>query len=91
MSNTATTKNITVEYNSSVFTPAGWRGVTITAAAEQISEKRCRILDVMLIDGKVPSGYASRTGAKRQTYNAAGVSQREVNKIKNLSALEVIE
>ena len=85
-----TTKNIKVEYGSSVFTPAGWRGVTITAAAEQISEKRCRILGVMLIDGKVPSGYASRTGAKRQSYNAAGVSQREVGKIKNLSSLKEV-
>lgn len=86
MSNT--TKTIKVEYNSSVFTPAGWRGVTITAAAEQISEKRCRVLAVMLIDGKVPSGYTSRTGAKRQAYNAAGVSHREVGKIKNLSSLK---
>jgi hypothetical protein len=82
MSNT-----IKVEYKSSVFTPAGWRSVTITAAAEQISPKRCRILSVMLIDGKVPSGYASRTGAKRQTYNADGVSKREIDKIKNLSSL----
>ena len=85
-----TTKNIKVEYGSSVFTPAGWRGVKITAAAEQISEKRCRILGVMLIDGEVPSGYTSRTGAKRQTYNAAGVSQREVGKIKNLSSLQEV-
>ena len=85
MSNT-----IKVEYKSSVFTPAGWRGVKITAAAEQISEKRCRILGVMLIDGEVPSGYTSRTGAKRQTYNAAGVSKREIGKIKNLSSLKEV-
>lgn len=87
---TATTKNITVEYNSSVFTPAGWRGVTITAAAEQISPKRCRILCVMLVDGKVPSGYASRTGARRQTYNASAVSRREIGKVKNLSSLAIL-
>ena len=84
------TNTIKVEYKSSVFTPAGWRGVTITAAAEQISEKRCRILGVMLIDGKVPSGYTSRTGARRQTYNAAGTAKREIGKVKNLSALEIL-
>lgn len=29
-----------IRYNASVFTPAGWRGVTITAKAEQTRDRK---------------------------------------------------
>jgi hypothetical protein len=36
------------------------------------------------------AGYASRTGANRQKYSVGGVAAREIGKIKNLSACEII-
>jgi len=82
--------NITIEYNSSVHTPAGWRSETITAQAVKISEKRARVVRVDDIGGNGKAGYASRTGAKRQTYNVGGVAQREIGKIKILSACTIL-
>lgn len=79
-----------IEYNSSVFTPAGWRHVTILALVEKISEKRVKVVEVKEIDGEKPTGYTSRTGAKRQTYNAKDVALREVGLIKILSKCTVI-
>ena len=75
----------TINYSSSVFTQAGWRNVTIQAVAEKISEKRAKVLTVLSIDGEVPAGYTSRTGSKRQTYNAAGIAQREIGAVKIIS------
>jgi hypothetical protein len=82
---------ITIKYNASVFTPAGWRGVTIEANAEQTSAKMATVIEVLLIDGKEPIGYASRTGAKRQTYNASGIAQREIGMKKRLASCEILE
>jgi hypothetical protein len=76
-------------YTASVFTQAGWRGVTITAEAEQISAGMARVIKVIAIDGETPDGYTSRTGAKRQTYNAAGVAKREIGAKKRLSACAI--
>ena len=84
-------KKITIKYQASVFPPAGWRGVYITAEAEQTSEKMAKVLQVILIDGEAPVGYTSRTGAKRQTYHAAGIAQREIGKNKRLSSCTIIE
>ena len=80
-----------ITYNASVFTSAGWRSVTITAKVSKISEKRGKVCEVLLIDGELPTGYLSRTGAKRQTYNAHGVGLREVGKIKILSKCDILE
>jgi hypothetical protein len=84
-------KEITVKYNTSVYTPAGWRPVEVTAVANQISPKRCVVSQVLDINGDGNTGYASRTGAKRQIYHCRGVSLREEGKIKNISSLTVIE
>ena len=77
---------MTITYNSSVLVDAGWRSVTIEALVEKTSEKMAKVIDVISIDGEAPNGYTSRTGAKRQTYNAAGVARREIGKTKRLSA-----
>lgn len=82
---------ITIKYNASVFTAAGWRGVEIEAKAEQTSPKMATVTEVVSIDGDDPTGYTSRTGAKRQTYNAAGIAQREVGTKKRLSSCEICE
>ena len=81
---------MTIKYNASVYTQAGWRGVTIKAKAEQISKGMAQVLDVLEIDGEAPVGYTSRTGAKRQTYHAAGIAQREVGAKKRISACDVV-
>jgi hypothetical protein len=83
--NTGTAKVITITYNSSVFTPAGWRGVVVTAKAELLSAKRAEVVEVVDIDGEGAVGYASRTGAKRQQYNVGGTAKREVGAVKVLS------
>ena len=83
--------NIVIEYNASVMVDAGWRSVTIKAMAEKTSEKMATVLDVLEIDGEVPSGYTSRTGAKRQRYNASSIKERELGKKKRLSSCVVIE
>ena len=80
-----------VEYKSSVFTPAGWRGVTITAEAERTSLRMVEVTKVITIDGDAPIGYTSRTGAKRQQYNAVGVARREVGKRKRISSIFVVD
>ena len=75
-----------IMYTASVFTSAGWRPVEITATAQQVSSKMAVVTQVLLIDGSVPTGYTSRTGAKRQTYHAAGIAERELGKRKRISA-----
>jgi hypothetical protein len=88
---TAPLPRVHVNYKSSVMTAqAGWRAVTITARAEQVTPGTARVLEVLAIDGEAPTGYTSRTGAKRQQYNAAGVAQREVGARKRLSACTII-
>ena len=78
--------NITINYKSSVCTPAGWRGVEITALAKKISEKMAVVEKVLEISGKEPYYNMSRTGAKRQLFNGVGVAAREVGARKRLSA-----
>jgi hypothetical protein len=80
-----------IEYSASVFTPAGWRNVTITADAERISAGMGRVVSVRAIDGSAPVGTLSRTGARRQEYHASGVASREVGARKRLSACRIIE
>lgn len=82
---------ITMEYNSSVLTAAGWRSVTIAAKAEKISEKRAKVVQVLLIDNEVPAYNQSRTGANRQKYNGLYFAGKEVGKIKILSKCNIVE
>lgn len=79
-----------IQYTASVYTQAGWRPVTITAQAEPISAGMARVVRVDAIDGDTPAGYTSRTGAKRQTYNAAGIAKREIDTRKRLSACQIL-
>ena len=90
MKNTKIEK-VTVKYNASVLVDAGWRSVEATAVCTKVSEKMATVEEVTLIDGKEPVGYTSRTGAKRQTYNASSIAKREVGKKKRLSACEIVE
>ena len=80
-----------IEYTASVFTPAGWRGVTIAAAAERISAGMARVIAVRAIDGEDPRPGMSRTGARRQQFNGVGVAAREVGALKRLSACNIME
>lgn len=81
---------LNIKYNASVLTPAGFRSVTMTAVAEKISEKRCKIIEVTHINGDEVQANMSRTGANRQKFYGIGTASREVDKIKNLSACELI-
>jgi len=78
-----------IKYTASVKTPAGWRSELITAKAEQISDKRLRVTDVIDIGGNGATGYASRTGAKRQQYNVGYFASQEVGAIKLLNFVKV--
>jgi hypothetical protein len=79
-----------IKYKTSVFTPAGWRDEQVTARVELLSPKRGRVVDVIDIGGNGSTGYASRTGAKRQQYSVGGVAKRELGAIKLLSKAEVV-
>ena len=79
-----------VKYNASVFTPAGFRSVTMTAIVEKISDKRVKVLEVTEINGEEVKANMSRTGAKRQAFYGIGSAAKEQGKIKNLSACEVL-
>jgi hypothetical protein len=78
-----------IKYTASVKTPAGWRSELITAEAEQISDTRLRVTDVIDIGGNGATGYGSRTGAKRQQYNVGYFASEEVGKIKLLNFVKV--
>lgn len=81
-----------VEYKSSVFCPQiGWRGVYITASAKSVSAKMIEIIGGVDINGDGDTGYASRTGAKRQQYNVGYFAEKEIGKRKRLSCVNVIE
>jgi hypothetical protein len=45
----------------------------------------------MDIGGNGSTGYASRTGAKRQQYSVSGIAKREVGAVKLLCKVEVVE
>ena len=80
---------ITITYNTAVYTPAGWRSETVTAIAKQLTPKRAEVVEVTDIGGNGKTGWASRTGAARQKYSVGGVAQREIGKIKILSACTI--
>jgi len=80
-----------IQYKTSVFTPAGWRSEEVTARVEPITAARARVVEVLDIGGNGNSGYASRTGAKRQQYNVGGVAKREIGAVKLVSKAIVVE
>ena len=78
-----------ITYKSAVFTSAGWRAVNITAEADQLSPGMARVTRVVSIDGEDPRYGMSRTGARRQEYNGAGVAQREIGARKRLTTCRI--
>jgi len=80
-----------IEYNASVMTLAGWRGVTITAKAVPVTKAMAEVVEVIEIDGETPHQHMSRTGAARQRYNGNSIAEREKGKRKRLSACKVVE
>ena len=76
---------IAVNYNASVLTPAGWRGVVFRAEVERVSAKRVRVVRVVAIDGEPVTRVMSRTGSNRQKFNGAYFAGREAGKIKNIA------
>ena len=84
-------ETIKIEYSIGVKTICGWRKEYVTAIAEKLSEKRCKITSVEDIGGNGNVGYASRTGAKRQTYNVGFFARSEVGKVKNISSVKILE
>lgn len=81
---------ITISYNTGVFTPAGWRTVTVTAEAVQVSPGMAVVEKVLDIDGEEPRYGMSVTGARRQAFNGKAIALREINAKKRLSACNVI-
>jgi hypothetical protein len=79
-----------IEYKTAVLVAAGWRPVVIRAEAQRTSPRMAVVTRVRAIDDKAPTGYTSRTGAKRQTFDAAGIARREVGARKRLSCCEVV-
>ena len=80
-----------IKYTTSVFTAAGWRSVSIVATADQVSPGMAKVIAVTEIDGDEPTGYKSRTGAKRQQYNATSIARREVGAKKRISTCKILE
>ena len=80
-----------IEYSASVYTPAGWRNVTIAADAERISAGMARVTTVTAINGEDPRPNMSRTGARRQEFNGTGIAARELGARKRLSACSILE
>lgn len=80
-----------IKYNTSVFTPAGWRSEEITAEAEPISPKRLRVVSVLDVGGNGTTGYGSRTGAKRQAYHVGGIALREVGAVKLTGKITIVD
>jgi hypothetical protein len=78
-----------IKYTASVKTPAGWRSELITARAEPITDKRLRVLEVIDIGGNGCTGYASRTGAKRQQYNVGYFASQQIGAVKLLNFVKV--
>lgn len=80
-----------IQYSTGVFTPAGWRSVTVTAKATQTGAGTATVDIVTALDGKAPHGTHSRTGAKRQAYYAPSIARREEGARKRLSACTILE
>ena len=80
-----------IKYTSSVKTPAGWRPELITARAEAITPKRLRVVEIIDIGGNGATGYASRTGAKRQQYNVGYFASQQIGAVKLTNFVKVEE
>jgi hypothetical protein len=91
MKTSFTPRSIQVSYSASVFVPANWRQVRIEAMARQISPGMAEVAEVLAINGEVPSGHQSRTGAARQRFNGQAIAAREVGARKRLSTCDVLE
>ena len=59
--------------------------------AQKIEAAQDKVIAVTEIDGDEPAGYKSRTGAKRQQYNASSIALREVGAKKRISTCKILE
>lgn len=84
---TANVTLVTVEYKTSVNTPAGWRSVYMKGTAKKLSEKRAEIVEITHIDDEPVQYNMSRTGANRQKFNGSYFAGQEAGKTKNISTL----
>ena len=82
---------IIIEYNTSVFTPSGWKGIEVTALAEKTSEKMAIVKKVLEVNGEIPRYKQSRTGSRRQIFNGLSIAKREINAKKRLSSCTIVE
>ena len=81
-------KSALIEYRTSVYVAAGWRGVIVNARATLSKTGRMATIDeVTAIDGETPARYMSRTGSRRQAYNGLSIAQREQGARKRVSTL----
>ena len=80
-----------IRYTSSVKTAAGWRSELITARAEKLTDKRLQVVEVIDIGGNGATGYASRTGAKRQQYDVGYFASQQIGAVKLLNFVKVLE
>lgn len=71
-----------VKYTVGVNTNCGWRSKDVVALAEQISEKRVKIVEVLEME---------KADSRRQQYNKSYFAEKEVGKTKNISSVEIIE
>ena len=86
-------EQIKVRYKTGVFMPAigDWRSVWVRAlATPSRTGKMLTIDEVILVAGEEPVGRVSATGARRQTFNAKGIAEREKGKRKQTSACIVL-
>jgi hypothetical protein len=80
-----------IMYQTSVRTPAGWRGVNIEAVAKKVSDGMAVVEQVIAINGEVAKSMMSRTGATRQRFHGLGVVSNEIGKRKRISACQIVE
>ena len=76
-----------IEYKTSVCVDAGFRSTYIKAKAKKISEKRCEVLEVLMINDEPTKYNMSLTGSKRQSFNGEYVAKNEIGKTKIISKL----
>jgi hypothetical protein len=83
---------VKITYHGSVCVDVGWRSILIKAEAVPCGRGLAEIIRVFSVDGNDPTAtWASRTGARRQSYSPSSVALREVGKRKRLSACEIVD
>ena len=84
---------ITLKYIAAVYVAAGWRSVPVIARARPLGRGGlAQVTEVLAVGGHAPdTTWASRTGANRQGYSPAAISNRELGKRKRVSACHILD